>query len=307
MFNFQKINEFINIKKKIKIERVCSVVAPQNNSLLYIVSPYINFISNLKNITNSLIICEKNLKIDKIYLKHNQVIYVNNPKYFFACLLKKIKIKNLSMNIKNSEIHPEAKINSSTIIGSNVFIDSGVKIGSNCLIYSGVKIFKNVIIGNNVIIGPNCVIGYQGFGIDRELETTHKKIPLKGNPVKIEHSGGVVIKNNVDLGSLNTVCSGTFEPTIINSYVVTDDHVHIAHNCILKKGCAIAACAQLSGGVIIGKNTWVGPNTSFREKVKIGNYNIIGIGAVIIRNTSNHTTWFGNPAKKLTKKKGKDV
>ncbi len=80
---------------------------------------------------------------------------------------------------------------------------------------------------------------------------------------------------------------------------------HIAHNCILKKGCAIAACAQLSGGVIIGKNTWVGPNTSFREKVKIGNYNIIGIGAVIIRNTSNHTTWFGNPAKKLTKKKGK--
>ena len=50
----------------------------------------------------------------------------------------------------------------------------------------------------------------------------------------MKHYGGVIIGKNADIGALNTT-GGVIEPTILDNNVVTDDHVHIAHNCRIEK------------------------------------------------------------------------
>jgi UDP-3-O-[3-hydroxymyristoyl] glucosamine N-acyltransferase len=82
------------------------------------------------------------------------------------------------------------------------------------------------------------------------------------------------------------VARGTLENTIIGSNTKLDDHVHIAHNCELGMSCIVTACAELSGGVVLGGNNWIGPNASIIQKVNVEKDAFIGIGAVVTKTVS---------------------
>lgn len=146
------------------------------------------------------------------------------------------------------------------------------------------------IIGDDCIIKSGAVIGQDGFGFERDESDL---------PFRIKHLGKVIIGNNVEVGSGTTVCKGTLNDTIINDYVKIDDHVHIAHNVIIKKGAMIIACAEISGGVVINENAWIGPNASIIQKLVIGKKSIVGIGANVIKSVADFTVVAGNPAKKI--------
>lgn len=223
-----------------------------------------------------------------------QTIKVSNSRLAMAKVLGYVYKK---MYKKLISVSPNAIVSSDAIIGNNVviedfvFIDSGVKIGDNVQIKCGAKILKNCTIGNNCIIRENTVIGGQGFGVEKDEN---------GNNYKIQHLGGVCIHDNVEIGALNTVVSGTINPTIIEEYVKTGDHVHIAHNCHIKRNAIITAGVILSGSVTIGENVWIGPNSTIKNSLVVGDNNLIGIGTVITRiieDTNN--TYAGVPGKKL--------
>ena len=296
--NLSELRKLYKLKKKLSIKNVSSINNPKNNSLIYCLKLDTKYLKKLDKIRDSLIIINRDSKLPSLIKKFNQIIYTKNPKYEFIKILEKFE-KKLNNNDHLTLIN--SKIPSSTMIEPLVFIDKNVKIGENCLIKTGSKIFSNVMIGNNSIIGPNTVVGYKGFGIDRDQEITHKKIPLLGKALKMKHFGGVKIGEGSDIGALNTIVSGVMEPTILGRNVVTDDHVHIAHNCKIEDGVAITASVQLSGGVCIGSNSWIGPNSSIMQKVKIGKKNIVGISTTIYRNTPDNTKWLGNPARKVFK------
>lgn len=293
--NLIKLKKKYKFEKDLKVKYLSTINNPKNNSLLFCIDLNEDIFNKLKKISNSLIIISQNSKLNIEIEKKNFIIYTRNPKYEFINILEKYEVSKTKNNLELVN----SKIPKSTIIEPLVFIDEGVKIGKNCIIKSGAKIYSRVLIGDNSIIGPNTVIGNKGFGIDRDKEKIHKKIPLNGKPIKMKHYGGVIIGKNVDIGALNTIASGVIEPTILDNNVVTDDHVHIAHNCRIESGVAITASVQLSGGVEIGKNSWIGPNSSIMQKVKIGKKNIIGICTTVHKNTPDNTMWLGNPARKL--------
>lgn len=110
------------------------------------------------------------------------------------------------------------------------------------------------------------------------------------------HLGGVVIGSAVNIGALNTIVAGTIEPTVVENYVQTDDHVHIAHNCHIKRGALITACVEISGSVTVGENTTIGPNASIMNKITIGRDVVVGLGAVVTRSFGDGVTIAGNPA-----------
>ncbi len=83
------------------------------------------------------------------------------------------------------------------------------------------------------------VIGEMGFGFERDEA---------GIPLRMAHLESVEIGNRVEIGSLNTVCRGTLNSTVIEDDVKTDDHVHIAHNCRVRRGAMLTAAVVLSGG-----------------------------------------------------------
>ncbi|MGB7480508.1 MAG: UDP-3-O-(3-hydroxymyristoyl)glucosamine N-acyltransferase [Burkholderiaceae bacterium] len=186
-----------------------------------------------------------------------------------------------------------SQIHESVTFGRNVVIGNAVHIGAGTRIYNNVVIADGVRIGRDCVIKSSTVIGEEGFGFERDEA---------GVPIRILHLGSVVIGDNVELGSLNTVCRGTLNDTIIENNVKTDDHVHIAHNCVIREGALLTACVELSGGVEVGRNAWLGPNSSVIQKAKIGESGFVGIGAVVTRDVEPGVTVAGNPARNLTRK-----
>ena len=182
------------------------------------------------------------------------------------------------------------------VLGEGVFVSDtavigkGVVIGSRTFIGHHVVIADGVQIGEDCIVKSNTVIGEPGFGFERDED---------GCPVRMLHLGGVIIGNRVEIGSLNTVCRGTLNDTIIEDDVKTDDHVHIAHNCRVRRGSLITACAELSGGVDIGEFSWVGPNTSIIQKAVLGSNVFVGIGSNITKSVPEGVAVAGNPARVL--------
>lgn len=183
-----------------------------------------------------------------------------------------------------AHVHPTARISASAVLGRGVRIGARTEIGHHVVIADG------VVIGDDCCIKSNTVIGEAGFGFERDE---------RGLPVRLLHLGSVIIGNRVEIGSLNTVCRATLGHTVVEDDVKTDDHVHIAHNCRVRRGALLTACAELSGGVDVGEFVWIGPNASVMQKVVLGDHAFIGIGATVTKSVPAHVIVAGNPARPL--------
>lgn len=218
-------------------------------------------------------------------------ILVANPRLAFARILAEFFQEPPSEKIAQT-----ARIGRNVRIGAHVTIGDFCVIGDNVVIGDYTELRHHVVIGRNVTIGKSClikshsVIGEEGFGIEKDED---------GMNIRVPHLGGVSIGDHVEIGALNTVCSGTVEPTSVADFVKTDDHVHIAHNCHLGMNSILTACAELSGSVTIGKNVWLGPNCSLLNGINIGDNAFIGLGAVVTKNCSPDGMYAGSPARLL--------
>ncbi len=157
--------------------------------------------------------------------------------------------KNTSISEK-SIVSNFANISDGVTLQNDVIVGSGVSIGENSLIGRGTKIYPNVVIYDSVEIGANCiihsgtVIGSDGLGFAKD----------KGEWVKIEHLGKVIIGDNVEIGSNTSIDRGSIGNTHIEDNVKIDNLVHLAHNVKIGSGTAIAANSAIAGSSIIGKN-----------------------------------------------------
>jgi UDP-3-O-[3-hydroxymyristoyl] glucosamine N-acyltransferase len=185
-------------------------------------------------------------------------------------------------------------IDASSFISQNVFIGENVRIGANVEILPGAVILPNVEIGDNTKIygnvtiypftkiGKNCrihsgtVIGSDGFGY-----TFHQ-----GQHQKIWHMGGVVIGDDVEIGSNSSVDQGTFSATTIGSGTRIDNLVQVAHNCKIGKGCVLCGQVGLAGSVtledfvVIGGKAALGPDCHIGMGSQIGGMAGVMEGAV---------------------------
>jgi len=186
----------------------------------------------------------------------------------------------------------EPFVDVSARIGRNVVLGKGVRVGANTIIHHNVVIGDEVIIGQRCVIKSGAIIGENGFGFERDSQ---------GNAVRLPHLGTVIIDDDVEIGSLTTVCRGTLGNTRLRKGSKIDDHVHIAHNVDVGEDAFIIACAEVSGGVRIGARAWLAPNSSVINQVNIGADAVIGLGSVVLKSVPNGAVVVGNPAKPLVK------
>lgn len=185
---------------------------------------------------------------------------------------------------REPEIHPTARL------GRNVVLGRGVRIGAGSVIYHNVVIGDEVVIGERCVVKSGAIIGEEGFGFERDGD---------GKAVRLPHLGTVRLEDDVEIGSLNTVCRGTLADTVLRRGCKTDDHVHIAHNVEVGEGALLTACAEISGGVKIGRRVWLGPNVSIMNQIAIGDDAFLGLGAVVTKSVPEKTVVAGNPARIL--------
>lgn len=288
------IIKFLNLEylnaQAFDIETVCAPDKLVGNAFSLITRPN-EFSELLKNAPENVLVivpveCRETAK-------HYQQCFIisSEPRLSFVKCLHRFFEQSYRQTIAESAmIDITGKISKSVYVGENVVIKGNVDIGDNCIIHDNVVISGNVIIENNVKIKSGSIIGQKGFNFVYDEN---------GIPLEFPHIGKVIIGNNVELGALNTVVQATLGETIIEDYVKTDDHVHIAHNVKIGYGTLITACAEISGSVTIGKKCWLGPNCSIIDHIRIGDNVTIGIGAVILKDVPQDAIIVGNPGKLL--------
>ena len=172
--------------------------------------------------------------------------------------------KNVSISEKSS-IANFVNISDGVIVEDDVLIESGVVIGENSVIGRGSKIYPNVTIYDSVEIGTNCiihsgtVIGSDGLGFAKH----------KGQWLKIEHLGKVIIGDNVEIGSNTSIDRGSVGNTLIEDNVKIDNLVHLAHNVKIGSGTAIAANSAIAGSSSIGANCTLAGCSAVVDNIEI--------------------------------------
>ncbi len=301
MIDWQQLTNHLNRQSDIEgvrefdINRIAASNRPSDNALIFASAPDESALALMAKVSGCVMILPVKLREQASPIaKSNAVLFTDDPRYRFAEILNAVVN---TIDLRGRLVYDEKR---HAYIGPNVMIDStatvepGSSIGANsrleagAYIMTGARLGPNVTVGKNSVIKENCVVGGWGYG--------YALSPGK-HPLRLPHLGGVVIGENCEVGSFTTVCSGTIEPTIIKDHAKIDDHVHIAHNCIIEEDAMVVACAEVSGSVRVGKRSWLGPNCAIIDRITIGDDCVVGMGAVVLKSLPDGSVVAGNPAK----------
>lgn len=163
-------------------------------------------------------------------------------------------------------------MNPHPFIHPTALVEEDVKIGDHSKIWDYVHIRKGAKIGHHTMVGGKSLIAYNVIIGNYVKINSNVYIPAF---VTIEDgcmiSAGVIFTNDVYPRSMNKELTGleTSDPT--------EDTLptHVAR------------------GVTIGANATIGPG------VKLGEYSMIGMGAVVTKDVPPFALVVGNPAKKI--------
>jgi len=180
------------------------------------------------------------------------------------------------------------QIGDCTKIYEQVYIGDDVKIGSYCTIYPGAKIYPGMVIGNNVIIHANAVIGTDGFGYAPLEDGTWKKI---------EHTGNVIIEDDVEIGSFAGIDRSQMGSTIIRKGCKIDNHCQIAHNVEVGQNTVMAALCGIAGSTRLGEHCILGGQVGIAGHLTIADNTSFGAQSGVISNIKKPgMQYFGTPA-----------
>lgn len=249
------------------------LIVEQSKAKAIIISDIVKFIGELQKQKKVLIV-----------VKNSKLSIAKVGKYFFAESPEKL-------------IHPSVIIHPEAIIGKDVFIGAHAvigkcKIGDNVKIYPNVTIYDRTLIGNNVTIHAGAVICTDGLGCQRMPD---------GQLFEFPQLGGVIIEDEVYIGSNTQITSGSLSNTVIGKGSKINGLSFIGSNCQLGENTWITGSTMLAGSVVVGKNTSIFSKVVVRDQCHIGANATIGMGSVVTKNIPDNETWIGNPAKKLEK------
>jgi UDP-3-O-[3-hydroxymyristoyl] glucosamine N-acyltransferase len=280
----------VGIKDNVYMNNVKPIEEANDESLVWIKGKKENKQELVEKTQAKIIICDTSLLISHELSSKKCFIVVDDPKLVFLRIAEHFFARKKEYGIHSSAIiDPGAEISPNCYIGPLTYVGKS-KIGNNTFIDGNCFIYDDVKIGNNVRVQAGTVIGSDGYGYQRNENLIFEKFP---------HMGGVIIEDNVDIGSNTCVDRGALGNTIIKEGAKIDNLVHIAHNVVIGRHCAIIANAMLGGSVVIADYSWVAPSASILNQVSIGKKVTVGMAAVVTKNIPDGEKWAGVPAKPL--------
>ena len=193
-------------------------------------------------------------------------------------------------------ISDEAKVDPSAVIGCNCTITGKAEIGADTVIENNVVIEGRVRIGRGCNIHSGTVIGPDGFGFTYDDD---------GTMHKVEHFGGVVIKDDVEIGSCTVIERGTIDDTVIGNGTKIGNLVHIGHNVQIGDRVSVVCGNLVCGSSKVKDGAYIAPGGMVRNQITVNENGFIGLGALAVSDVEKDTVVIGIPAKPIRKvKKG---
>ncbi|MBQ7877519.1 MAG: UDP-3-O-(3-hydroxymyristoyl)glucosamine N-acyltransferase [Bacteroidales bacterium] len=185
-------------------------------------------------------------------------------------------------------IGKRAVVGDYTKIYEQVYIGDDVKIGSHCIIYPGVRIYPGMVIGDRVILHANAVIGADGFGFAPLEDGTWKKI---------EHTGNVIIEDDVEIGACSCVDKSQMGSTIVRKGCKIDNQCAVAHNVEVGANTVMAAQTGIAGSTKIGEHCIMGGQVGVGGHITLAdNTTLAGQAGVIGNVKESGKILMGTPA-----------
>ncbi|MCR8723938.1 UDP-3-O-(3-hydroxymyristoyl)glucosamine N-acyltransferase [Frigidibacter sp. ROC022] len=194
-------------------------------------------------------------------------------------------------------------------IGDHVSIAAGAVIGDGALIHPGTRIGPRVRIGGGFIAQPNAVVGSDGFSfVTAEVSAVETaRATLVGDTAGIEGQewqriaslGGVEIGDDVELGALSAIDSGTIRPTRIGDGTKIDNMVHVAHNVVVGRHCLLCGQVGIAGSTVIGDFVVLGGQSGVVDNITVGDRVIAGAGSKLLSNVPAGRVVQGYPAVRM--------
>ena len=289
---------------EVNVSTVAKIEEGHEGALSFLANPkYEHYIYSTKS---SIVLVNKTfVPSDKI---NATLIKVENAYESFASLLRLVD----QSRPRKKGIHPQAIIEPSARLGTDVYIGPFVYIGEKCIIEDGCSLYPNVYIGDNTQLGKNCtlnpgvkiyhdciigndciihagsVIGSDGFGFAPQSENEYMKIPQLGN---------VILEDNVEVGANVTIDRATMGSTIIRKGVKLDNLIQIGHNVEVGGNTVMAAQTGIAGSTKVGKNCMFGGQVGLAGHIKIADGTKIGAQAGILGDVKEeNTVILGSPA-----------
>ncbi|GIX41786.1 MAG: UDP-3-O-acylglucosamine N-acyltransferase [Leptospiraceae bacterium] len=187
----------------------------------------------------------------------------------------------------NVIIEKDVIIENHVYIGANCIIEEGAKIGSNTILYPNVYIGWGCIIGKNCIIHPGTIIGSEGFGFAQDKDFNHYRIPQLGI---------VEIEDNVVIGANCCIDRAAYDKTIIRKGVITDNFVHVAHNCEVGENSILVAQVGIAGSSKLGKKVICSGQVGISDHVHIPDNTILLARTAVLDSILESGVYMGYPA-----------
>jgi len=242
----------------------------------------------VRNSKAGVVICYDDLTFTEDDFKNKTLILVSNPTLAFLRIMKRHFVEAMKHGISPQAVIDEgAKIHPSVHIGPNSYIGR-CEIGENTVIHGNVYIYPGAVIGRKVVIQAGTVIGAEGMGFHRNE---------KGELEQFPQIGGVIIEDDVEIGSNASIMRGAMGNTIIRQGTKIGHLCTIDHEVVIGKHCVIVVHSMLGGHSWIGDYSKVSLGACIRNGVKIGKNVVVGMGAVVTRDVEDGKTVFGVPAK----------
>lgn len=183
-----------------------------------------------------------------------------------------------------------ASIGAGTVIGASSYVGADARIGTASILHPQVVIEPECIVGDRCIIHAHAVIGSDGFGYIENADGSFEKIPQVGN---------VVVHDDVEIGAGTCIDRAALGSTVIERGVKLDNHVHIAHNAVIKADTAIAAQSGIAGGTVIGLRNRIAGQVGVVGYIETAPNVILGAQSGVSKSITQPGVYSGSPAMEL--------
>lgn len=125
--------------------------------------------------------------------------------------------------------------------------------------------------------------------------------PLVDYPTLIHPLAWIGDIEFVEIGKGCIICAGTLITTNIKieDFVILNLGCTVGHDSVIKKYSAFMPSVNISGEVTVGEGVYVGTGAKIINQLEIGEYSIVGAGAVVSKTLPAKCTAVGVPAKPI--------
>lgn len=133
-----------------------------------------------------------------------------------------------------------------------------------------------------------------------EREKIVNKLPTNTKFFTFIHPTAQVMCNDVVIGEGSFIGANSILTTniILGKHAILNRGNHIGHDSTIGDYFSAMPGAIVSGNVVIGKNVYIGTNSSIREKLCISNNVKIGLNGGVVKDITEPGIYVGTPAKK---------